>query len=311
MKSSNKPLLSICIPTYNGGLRLQHTIDCIIEAKRARKDVEIIVSDNCSNDNKTKSIIKEYEDKGFIIANYNESNLGFNGNILKLIEEIAKGDYCWLLGDDDYIDKDAVDLLYQILNKGEADYISLNIRVLTEEKYKSFQTPAERSAHFVKAPFFKCLDLNATEGNVLGTFMSTHVFRLNSVLNIDRSEIRSNAWNTCPTIFPNSYIMAKTFAQSDKCYCLRNQVLSAVKHPKNYSNKWDNVISTIFPELYRYYISLSGDQRELKRNKSIIDDLLVRSNCRKFMRGEFKDLDFKYLTPHRLLFSFIHHYTSR
>lgn len=311
MEISNKPLLSICIPTFNGGLRLQHTIDCILEAKKGRPDVEIIVSDNCSNDEITKSIIKVYEDKGLIIANYNETNLGFNGNILRIIEGIAKGNYCWLLGDDDYIDQDAIDLLYPILNTEKPDYISLNIRVLSEEEYKNFLSPIKRPAELVKASFFKCLDINAAEGNILGTFMSTHVFRLESVLKVDRSEIRSNSWNTCASIFPNSYIMAKTFAKSDKCYCLMNQLLSAVKHPKNYSNKWENVINIIFPELYQYYVSMSGNITELKRNKSIIEDLLVRSNCRKLKRGKIKDIDYKYLVPHRILLSFIHHYSNK
>lgn len=49
----NNPLLSICIPTYNRALCLDRTIQSIVDQERFQdtNDVEIVISDNCSEDN--------------------------------------------------------------------------------------------------------------------------------------------------------------------------------------------------------------------------------------------------------------------
>jgi len=50
---SEQPILSICIPTYNRASLLKKTLDSIVIQKRFldTEDVEIIISDNCSEDN--------------------------------------------------------------------------------------------------------------------------------------------------------------------------------------------------------------------------------------------------------------------
>ncbi len=61
MNEYNKPILSICIPTYNRVNSLKETILSIIKQERFRKtdDVEIIISDNCSDDN-TATVVNDY-----------------------------------------------------------------------------------------------------------------------------------------------------------------------------------------------------------------------------------------------------------
>jgi abequosyltransferase len=57
----NNIILSICIPTYNRAKYLDDTIFSIVQQKRflEASDVEIVISDNCSNDN-TSDICKKY-----------------------------------------------------------------------------------------------------------------------------------------------------------------------------------------------------------------------------------------------------------
>lgn len=56
----NKPLLSICIPTYNRGNYLVNSIESIINQEEFKtKEVEIIISDNASTDN-TEQIGRRY-----------------------------------------------------------------------------------------------------------------------------------------------------------------------------------------------------------------------------------------------------------
>lgn len=98
-------LLSICIPTYNGGLLLKNNIDIIIKQiyeNKMQHLVEIIVSDNCSTDDTNilmSSYLSKYSD--FIKYNRNITNLGYDKNVIKCCE-IASGLYIHLFGDDDF-----------------------------------------------------------------------------------------------------------------------------------------------------------------------------------------------------------------
>lgn len=59
----NKPLLSICIPTYNRSFYLKNSLNSVICQKEFKKgNVEIVISDNASTDD-TESVVKEYVSK--------------------------------------------------------------------------------------------------------------------------------------------------------------------------------------------------------------------------------------------------------
>ncbi len=57
-----KPLLSICIPTYNRSSYLRNTLDSIVKQDGFSEEVEIVISDNASTD-RTPDVAKEYTDK--------------------------------------------------------------------------------------------------------------------------------------------------------------------------------------------------------------------------------------------------------
>lgn len=57
-KRSELSLVSIGIPTYNRPDGLRNTLSCI--TKQPYKNLEVIVSDNCSNDSETQSLVEEY-----------------------------------------------------------------------------------------------------------------------------------------------------------------------------------------------------------------------------------------------------------
>ena len=54
-----KPLLTVCVTTYNQALYIQQTMDSIL-AQDTDYDIEILVHDDCSIDGTTE-ILKEYE----------------------------------------------------------------------------------------------------------------------------------------------------------------------------------------------------------------------------------------------------------
>lgn len=100
--------LSICIPTYNRADYIGETLKSIIEQSNA--SVEIIISDNASNDN-TEDVVNEYKQNFKNITYYKwPENMGADANYLKVIE-LASGRYCWFMGSDDVIEKGGVDYI--------------------------------------------------------------------------------------------------------------------------------------------------------------------------------------------------------
>ncbi|MGA2418069.1 MAG: glycosyltransferase family 2 protein [Candidatus Staskawiczbacteria bacterium] len=101
---NDKPLISIAIPTYNRAVYLENLLNHIApQAKESGGIVQICISNNCSTDN-THKVVMDFKEKypGLINYNANEKNLGFDINMLKVIE-MAQGDFVWPLGDDDLV----------------------------------------------------------------------------------------------------------------------------------------------------------------------------------------------------------------
>ena len=96
--------LSICIPTYNGALHLNETLENVIaqiDECDVRETVEVVVCDNASQDT-TEEIVRTWMRRCPELVRYvrNERNLGFNANVDRALHE-GRGEYVHLLGDDD------------------------------------------------------------------------------------------------------------------------------------------------------------------------------------------------------------------
>jgi glycosyltransferase involved in cell wall biosynthesis len=91
-------LVSIIIPTYNGGKHIERAIDSVL--KQTYKNIEIIVIDDGSTD-ETPEIIGELSKKEpKIVVIINETNIGFVKSLNKGVGE-ARGKYIARLDDDD------------------------------------------------------------------------------------------------------------------------------------------------------------------------------------------------------------------
>ncbi len=115
-----RPRLSICIPTFNRLAFLKEAVESILDQVNDgnRHQLELVISDNASADGTREFGQKLRAVAGVaVVYNRNEVNLGFDDNILKLVE-IASGEYCWLLGDDDRLAPGALD---EVLTEIEVD----------------------------------------------------------------------------------------------------------------------------------------------------------------------------------------------
>ena len=111
----NKPLVSVCIPTYNSAKYLRQCLDSIAEQSYA--NYEVIISDNCSSDD-TVSIIDEYVRKYGFKLYRNEANIGAGLNFIKLVK-LAQGDYVAIYHSDDIYDATIIEHSVQVLMSDE------------------------------------------------------------------------------------------------------------------------------------------------------------------------------------------------
>lgn len=95
------PLISVCIPAYNRASVLPALLDSIMA--QDRQHFEIVICEDCSPErSKIREIVERYhaKDSGLIRYFENETNLGYDGNLRRLIER-AHGQYCLFMGNDD------------------------------------------------------------------------------------------------------------------------------------------------------------------------------------------------------------------
>jgi len=105
-----KPILSICIPSYQKADWLQASLRGILNQLQhvPSGDVEVIVSDNASTD-ATADVLKELEAEfNGALRYYRQSeNIGQNNNYAFVLSQ-ANGEFCWMIGNDDYLQSQAL-----------------------------------------------------------------------------------------------------------------------------------------------------------------------------------------------------------
>ncbi len=118
----NNPLVSICIPTYNSSIFLQHTLNSVLS--QSYKNLEVILCDDASTDN-TIEIIESYQDYRIKLFR-NPKNLGVAENWNRCIS-LANGDFIKMMGADDILYPDCIKEQTAIFQKDIHQKISLVI----------------------------------------------------------------------------------------------------------------------------------------------------------------------------------------
>lgn len=106
--SKNLPLVSICIPAYNGEMFIEHALKCAQE--QTYPHIEIIVTDDCSAD-ATLSIVKRIANTDNRIKVFSNSyNKGLTGNWNECVMK-SNGEWVKFLFQDDIMNPECVELL--------------------------------------------------------------------------------------------------------------------------------------------------------------------------------------------------------
>lgn len=170
----NKPLLSICIPTYNRAAILQVTLRLLVTQIADLKDkglISLYISDNASTD-ETKTVIQGFIEEGAPIEySRNEINIGPDRNFLKCFQT-AKGKYIWLLGDDDPVCEGAILKIVDVLQSEDLGLLHISPSHSENFGYKIYHDVND----------FLC------QVSYWITFISANIFRAEDVIKVKADE---------------------------------------------------------------------------------------------------------------------------
>lgn len=183
-------LISIAIPTFNRAKELEANLKilCSEISDFEVNNVEIIVSDNCSEDN-TNEVCKNYINKPYFSYYKQSSNIGGDKNFLWLYQN-ASGRYILLLSDDDRLLTGQLKHICETISRMQPDVIvlrpfsflkkgdwknaplSLNRRPLITTNKKKFVFEVGVMSTLISAVVIKkkCIDFAALE-NYTNSFL--------------------------------------------------------------------------------------------------------------------------------------------
>ena len=169
MQANSEPLVTVGLPTYNRPAGLKKCLETIIS--QSYKNLEIIISDNCSTDEKVQEVIIEFAAKDSRIKHFRQPvNMGLEENFNFVYAKATAGYFTWM-SDDDYFNTNYIAECVQFLQRnadhvlcsGVAKYYSGNTFLFDEAMFKLDKPDALRRVitYFSKA---------GKNGNFYGVF---------------------------------------------------------------------------------------------------------------------------------------------
>jgi len=181
------PLVSVGIPTFNRPDGLRRTLECI--TRQSYRNLEIIISDNCSTGLETQSVVEEFQKNDSRIQYFRQDkNRGPAWNFAFVLEK-ATGEYFMWASDDDEWDKDFIETcVFSLSMQNQVGMAFCNIvnidsfgRIIRE--YPSFEVFSGPNSQDTIIRYLKCPEFFG---------------KANLIYSLYRVDICKEAWNACP-----------------------------------------------------------------------------------------------------------------
>lgn len=303
------PLLSICVPTYNRAELLRAALLALApQVKELQDQVELIVSDNCSPDH-TPEVVAQAQQYVPIRYHRNAQNVGAGCNIMLLANELAVGEFVWILPDDDIARPDAVKRIVAVLRQQpDISYLFVNISPRSSATRTALGRPCT-AADFPELEPTKCKDLTehrvdrweelidpAIDEVFLGSLMCS-VFRL-SVWKKHRLCITPNdlAFLSLEATYTHTVILAHTMRGQPAYYLGYPCVITFWG-----GQEWTGYVPVVhllrLQDLLDLFLQLGIDRRRVDK---------CRSTLLGYSQGALRKILFDRTTPGRQYFSLFH-----
>lgn len=154
------PIVSLCIPTYDGAATLAQTLDSIVA--QAFDGLEVVICDDASRDS-TVDIANSYAQRlPYIRVIRNDRNLGMDRNFVRTVQH-ATGAYVWWSGQDDVFEAGAFEKFREILTRHpDVDIVYFNYRFLNKDLSREMDPPRLQLAEdaYITSPqdYFRVID---------------------------------------------------------------------------------------------------------------------------------------------------------
>ena len=276
-----QPLLSICIPTYNRAELLKQCLESITtEAKPYSNMVEIIVSNNCSTDH-TSQVIVDY--LKFENINYHEQpkNLGGTGNIDYLIRHLARGEFCWIIGDDDLLRIGAVAKVLSIIENNNYDFIFVNHSYEWNRNFNEIAEITHQKLDDIKSPLCSVYEdkvverwediISLSDTPALYTSIVSSIFRKNTWSHICLPEFNhlEKQFPSLEATFPHTYILAKHNV-GKPCYFIGFPYVAFFIGSQEWLSEWNFLLLKYVLELSDLFESLGARKSMVKKYRETV-----------------------------------------
>ncbi|MDD4166851.1 MAG: glycosyltransferase family 2 protein [Endomicrobiaceae bacterium] len=150
--------VSVIIPVYNAEPYLKQCLDSVLA--QTFKNIEIIIINDCSNDNSSQ-IIEEYRKTDRRIISISLQKNAGPGNARNEGIKAANGKYIVFIDSDDWVTEDYVETLYNSIEKHNCDMVSANFYIYDdktgqlktdknpEDLYKTCFNTSEKKQYFL------------------------------------------------------------------------------------------------------------------------------------------------------------------
>ncbi|MGV8980205.1 glycosyltransferase family 2 protein [Clostridium sp.] len=249
----NKPILSICIPTFNRAERLNKCLTTIFNEIGNNNEYEIIISDNCSTDN-TEEIVNSYTSQFTNILYYkNECNFGADQNFL-LSAKKANGKYIFLHGDDDYFKYGSLSMImYSIKSNLDSGIIFIDVR------------KKDNNVHLIYG-----LDNFIRSVSIYSTFASSLIMNGDEFNKIDSVEKRIGS------NIPQLYWICSILERISKCTIINSDIYYQEEDnaPGGYTYSFAEVMINNYFTILQEFIGRGLTKENVENEK---DNLVARS----------------------------------
>ena len=268
-----KPILSICIPTYNRANWLRSSLwNWLPQVKQANGLVELIVCDNASPDN-TKQVIEEAREWGDFQYHCNSENIGILKNIYRLVQDLAKGEFVWVVGDDDLPSLDALQRIIPVLkNCSDINYIYVNYSYWHPSKEKQNELLETKNLDFTHtfSPdsqtrlVDKLAELVVIDPNCF-TPVYCSIMRKQVACNAFELGILDSFFSSIETAIPHAVYIVKNLLNQNVWYIGSPCILAShdISWSKFSTLYWVDYI----PKLYNLIKQNGGKKSDLRLNK--------------------------------------------
>lgn len=193
-------VVSIVIPVYNAEKSIYKCIDSIVN--QTYKQIEIIIIDDGSLDN-TKEIINTFIDDR-IIKEFIKNNGVSNARNIGI--ERSTGEYLMFVDADDYLSKNAVEILVNKMNETNVDVIRFNGYIENSDKS------------------IKKIEFPVRNNTILDTNKEEHKIKLFELYNDSICSIRGYCWLLFMKNQSIKLFNKKLVYLEDKLFCVENMI---------------------------------------------------------------------------------------